>query len=120
VLDVMGEIFIESQYTIDEKIELIKEAILKHVQAKYIYLFGSYAYVEPTEDSDMDIYTVVPDDTKRTSLLYSCIIGDVRNIATEKDLDLRFKRENEFELRKTQSMFEKTIIEKGRLIYERK
>ena len=27
----------------------------------YIYLFGSYAYGEPTESSDLDIYVVVRD-----------------------------------------------------------
>ena len=45
-----------------ERIDIIKESILKYVQAKYIYLFGSYAYGNPTEDSDIDIYVVTPDN----------------------------------------------------------
>jgi len=41
-----------------EKIDSIKDSILKIVPAKYIYLFGSYAYGNPTEKSDIDIYLV--------------------------------------------------------------
>ena len=37
-----------------ERLNNIKESILKYVPAKYIYLFGSYAYGNPTEKSDID------------------------------------------------------------------
>ena len=54
-----------------EKIQTIKESILKNVAAKYIYLFGSYAYGEPTEESDIDIYVVTPDNINNFSELYT-------------------------------------------------
>jgi predicted nucleotidyltransferase len=41
--------------TLTEKIDAIKESVLKYVSAKYIFLFGSYAYGKPTEKSDIDI-----------------------------------------------------------------
>jgi len=44
---------------IAERISNIKESILKFVPAKYIYLFGSHAYGNPTEESDIDIYVVM-------------------------------------------------------------
>ncbi|MDR0476263.1 MAG: nucleotidyltransferase domain-containing protein [Treponema sp.] len=44
-----------------EKIGNIRESILKFVPAKYIYLFGSHAYGNPTEESDIDIYVVTPE-----------------------------------------------------------
>jgi predicted nucleotidyltransferase len=37
-----------------ERINLIKESILKNVPAKCIYLFGSYAYGKPTDKSDIE------------------------------------------------------------------
>ena len=43
-----------------EKIENIKTSILKYVPARYIYLFGSFAYGNPNYNSDIDIYTVIP------------------------------------------------------------
>ena len=61
----------DKNYTFEEKIELVKKAILKHVPAKYIYLFGSYAYGEPTEDSDIDIYTVIPDEVDFNTFIIS-------------------------------------------------
>ncbi|MCL2154385.1 MAG: nucleotidyltransferase domain-containing protein [Leptospirales bacterium] len=39
-----------------KQIDSIKDSVLKFVPAKYIYLFGSYAYGDPTEESDIDIY----------------------------------------------------------------
>jgi predicted nucleotidyltransferase len=44
-----------------DRIDNIKESILKFVPARYIYLFGSHAYGNPTEKSDIDIYVVTPD-----------------------------------------------------------
>jgi predicted nucleotidyltransferase len=54
-----------------------KESILKYVSAKYIYLFGSYAYGSPTEKSDIDIYIVTPDGIENFSEIYAKIIGDL-------------------------------------------
>jgi predicted nucleotidyltransferase len=38
-----------------DRLNNIKESILKYVLAKYIYLFGSYAYGSPNEKSDIDL-----------------------------------------------------------------
>jgi len=40
-----------------------------------IYLFGSYAYGEPTESSDLDIYVVVRDDIDTLKLMQSISRG---------------------------------------------
>jgi predicted nucleotidyltransferase len=61
---------------IDERITNIKESVLKFVPAKYIYLFGSYAYGNPTEESDIDVYIVTPDDITNFSELYTKIVVD--------------------------------------------
>ena len=64
----------ENNYTLEEKLAHIKEAVLKYVPAKCIYLFGSYAYGKPTERSDIDIYVVTPDDFVEGMFLH----GDIR------------------------------------------
>jgi len=46
---------------IQRELDIIKDGILETVPAEAIYLFGSYAYGTPGEDSDLDIYVVVPD-----------------------------------------------------------
>ena len=102
--------------TVGIKLDIIRDAVLRHVAAKYIYLFGSYAYGEPTEKSDMDIYVVTPDDTTDFSQICAKIRGD---LSTEKIffIDLLLARETAFNDRKNKRHFEKTIYQKGKVIY---
>ena len=95
----------------------VEESILRFVAAKYIYLFGSHAYGQPHEDSDIDIYLVVPDDAGNLTELYTEIICDL----SLKDIffiDLKLNRESNFNFRKDRFTLEETIINKGRLLYE--
>ena len=99
-----------------EKMDIIKETILKFVPARYIFLFGSYAYGNPTEKSDIDIYIVTPDNIDNFSELYTKIIGDLgdRKIFF---VDLILKTESVFNERLVKSNFEKIIFTKGKKIY---
>jgi len=99
-----------------DKINAIKESVLKFVPAKSIYLFGSHAYGTPTEDSDIDIYVVMPDDAGKYSELYTKIIGDLGNQKIF-FIDLLLGRESVFNERKETRNFEKTIYQKGKLLY---
>ena len=98
-------------------ISSIKDSILQNVPAKYIYLFGSHAYGQPHADSDIDIYLVVPDDIESLLETYGNIIYDLsdKNIFS---VDLILSRESNFHVRKNRNLFEETIVNKGRLIYE--
>ena len=101
---------------IDERINHIKESVLKFVPARYIYLFGSYAYGNPTEKSDIDVYIVTPDNINNFSELYTNIIGDL----SDKKIffiDLLLSTESIFDARKEKNIFEKTIFLKGKMIY---
>ena len=103
---------------IEPVIENIRDSILKFVPARYIYLFGSYAYGVPTEKSDIDVYVVTPDATKNFSELYTKVICDLN----DQDIffiDLLFTTESSFNTRREKRKFEKTIYEKGRVLYER-
>jgi uncharacterized protein len=100
-----------------DRLNNIKESILKYVPAKYIYLFGSHAYGTPTDKSDIDIYIVTPDGIENFSEIYAKIIGDL----SEKKIffiDLFLNVESDFILRKTRNRFEKTIFQNGKIIYE--
>ncbi|MDR1802363.1 MAG: nucleotidyltransferase domain-containing protein [Treponema sp.] len=100
-----------------EKLGNIKESVLKYVQARYIYLFGSYAYGNPSEKSDIDIYVVTPDDVNNFSEIYAKIIGDLGDKKIF-FIFFFFFVESDFNMRKTRNRFEKTIFQKGRIIYE--
>jgi predicted nucleotidyltransferase len=100
-----------------EQIAEIKASILKYVPAKCIYLFGSHAYGKPTEKSDIDIYIVTPDNIDNFSEVYTKIIVDL----SDKEIffiDLLLTKESMFDSRKENHLFEKTIFQKGKIIYE--
>ena len=47
------------QQTIVKTLDEITERLVAALQPEQIFLFGSYAYGEPTEDSDLDLLVVV-------------------------------------------------------------
>jgi len=101
---------------IQKEIDLIKESILQVVPAEAIYLFGSYAYGSPREDSDLDIYVVVPDDTEELPEVQ----GDIRGLLwgkRTKELDLLIGRSCVFNRRKNGPTIERIIAQKGRVLY---
>jgi len=101
---------------ITDRINVIKESILKFVPAKSIYLFGSHAYGTPSEKSDIDIYIVTPDDIKSFSELYGKIIVDLGDKKIF-FIDLLLCKESVFNKRKNENILEKTIAQKGKMIY---
>jgi predicted nucleotidyltransferase len=99
------------------KIDDIKESILKFVPARYIYLFGSYVYGTPTEESDIDIYAVIPDDIKNLTELYAKIVVDL-SYKKIYFIDLFLTNESIFNKRRIENLFENTISKKGMVVYE--
>jgi len=101
----------------EEKIAIIKESVLKNVSAKCIYLFGSYAYGTPTDQSDIDIYIVLPDTVENVLQLYGKIMVDL-SIKKLFVVDMLLSRESVFNVRKMENILEETIFQKGKIIYE--
>jgi predicted nucleotidyltransferase len=95
----------------------IKNSILKFVPARYIYLFGSYAYGNPNEESDIDVYIITPDNINNFSELYTNIIVDL-SYKKIFFIDLLLSTESIFNSRKVKNIFERTIFQKGKIIYE--
>jgi predicted nucleotidyltransferase len=44
------------------ELDKLKELIVNSMPVEQIYLFGSYAYGNPSKDSDLDLYVVLRDD----------------------------------------------------------
>ncbi len=69
----------------DEIIQEIKNRIVKGVHPEKIILFGSYAYGNPTKDSDLDLLVILPTEEpmhKRTIKIRKLI----RDIRVPKDI----------------------------------
>jgi predicted nucleotidyltransferase len=63
-----------------DEIASIVSVIKTAVDCDKIYLFGSYAYGEPTEDSDLDFYVVVSNDSERIRELRMKIYIALRDV----------------------------------------
>lgn len=101
---------------VQKELDLIKESVLKTVSAEAIYLFGSYAYGTPNEDSDLDIYVVVPENVGSLVDIGAAIRMNLWEKKSH-ELDLLVGRSSVFNRRKTGPTLERVIAQKGMLIY---
>jgi predicted nucleotidyltransferase len=102
---------------VQDEIAAIKNVILKTIPVERMYLFGSYAYGIPDEDSDIDIYVVMNDDAQygaieAEQMIYHAIHGQ-KSLPT----DILVRKKHQFQHRVTAPTLEQEIAEKGVVIY---
>jgi predicted nucleotidyltransferase len=102
---------------IREQITAITQAIVETIPVERIYLFGSYAYGTPHEDSDLDIYVVMKDDapyreTEATQKIWTAIRGKKSLPA-----DILVLKNNRFQYRLSAPTLEHEVAEKGVILY---
>lgn len=115
ILDVYNDLMRNAE------IPKIRDMILETLgdTCEKIILFGSYAYGTPREESDIDIYVVLKDGTKKPILwlqdIYN-VLGDMENY---KPIDVLANYKSRFEYRSTGPTIERTIANKGVVLYVR-
>jgi len=102
---------------VKDDLNIIKESVLQAVPAETIYLFGSYAYGTPNNESDIDIFVVVPDGTTELSELYADIRGLIRKKKRRMELDLLMGHASDFNQRKNGPTLERVIAQRGVMLY---
>jgi predicted nucleotidyltransferase len=96
----------------------IKDTIVNTVPAEKIYLFGSYAYGTPNEESDYDFYVVIPNDYLRPLEAIQSIYRSMRRVS-KKQVDVLASTAEIFDIRSKQQTLERIIAEEGVVLYER-
>ena len=102
--------------SLQQDLDIIKDSVLQAVPAETIYLFGSYAYGTPNDESDLDVYVVVPDETTDLGELHA----DIYELLWKKKnapLDLLMGHASVFNSRKNGPTLERVIAEKGIILY---
>ena len=102
-----------------DEITKIKDIIVGAVPTERIYLFGSYAYGSPSEDSDYDFYVVISDENVRPLDALGDIYMAMRGVGRT-PTDILAGTVETFERRSKQSTIERTIAKKGVVLYERR
>ena len=107
---------------ITQDIKTITETIRKAVPAEKIYLFGSYAYGTPHENSDYDFYVVVPDGTMRPmEAMQKAQLALARKMRRTIPIDILAATNSDFDhMRQKLNTVEKLVDQKGVLLYERR
>jgi predicted nucleotidyltransferase len=105
---------------VNEEILKIKDKILETVPAERIYLFGSYAYGTPTEDSDYDFYVVLPDGYGARPLDAEKLARrSLSGLERKTPVDILADYRSRFDDRKRFNTLERKIFREGALLYER-
>ena len=99
-----------------QELSKLCEVIRQTVPAQEIYLFGTYAYGTPHEASDYDLYVVIPDDGPRPIAVMRDLHVALHKIC-HKPLDILVIRESRFSDRVNAPTLERTVKEKGVLLY---
>ncbi|MCL2427416.1 MAG: nucleotidyltransferase domain-containing protein [Oscillospiraceae bacterium] len=94
----------------------IKDAIVQAVPTEKIYLFGSYANGQANEDSDYDIYVVIPDSGMRPIEAIQSIYRSMRGQRTT-PMDILAGTAETFERRSKQVTLERKIANERVLLY---
>jgi predicted nucleotidyltransferase len=106
---------------INDEILAIKNSILKIVgeNCEKIILFGSYAYGTPEKGSDYDIFVVLKDGTEKPILVLQNIYGGLAQNPNYKAVDVLANYKSRFEARSKLPTIERTIAQKGVVLYGR-
>lgn len=104
-------------YNVKSELENLLKEINQVVGVTSIYLFGSYAYGEPTEDSDLDICIVTDDKSKRKVEIMKVIRKAIARVQSM-PVDLLVYYNDEFNERaKSNCTLESQIFNHGVKLY---
>jgi predicted nucleotidyltransferase len=101
-----------------EKLDiLVKATINEIVGVEKIYLFGSYAYGSPTENSDFDILVITNDEVEDSILKEA----DIRYKTWGRVglFDMLVESKDTFNDRRMKYQLEEKIYSEGEILYER-
>jgi len=102
----------------NEAIKTYIDKISSDKDVSQIYLFGSCAYGEPHEKSDIDLMVVI-DDALHTVKKSTTLRKKLRGHRTV-PMDMLVNRISDFEKSQSFPSIQKNIKEQGLLLYERK
>ena len=99
-----------------KEIEELKNQFVNHLAPIRVYLFGSFAYGNYTDESDLDFYIVVADGETDLVALTTEAYRSIRSIK-KRPVDIIVGTKSRFEKRKVIPSVENEVYKKGVLIY---
>ena len=100
----------------NDEINALRDCFVNELDPLRVYLFGSYAYGIPTEDSDFDFYIVVDDNQTDTLDLMARAYTACSEIK-QHPVDILVGTQSRFEARRQRPTIENEVYNKGVLLY---
>ena len=98
-------------------IDVAVQQLVKYYHPIAIYLFGSFAWGEPTEDSDLDIMMIVGDDTEIDFAFIRKVRRSLSGLDISKDILVNTKAKFYMRAEHPSSLQHK-ILKEGKILYE--
>ena len=92
--------------------------IVSELKPEKIILFGSYAYGDPTPDSDVDLLVIMKTRAKQVDR-YVAVSNLLYPREFPVDIIVKTPKEIESELQKRGNFFMREVLTKGKVLYER-
>jgi predicted nucleotidyltransferase len=102
----------------NSEIAAVKDIILKTVDCERIYLFGSYAYGTPKENSDYDFYVVLINGDENPIFPVQRIYKNLRQIKRKTPVDILAEHKSTFDDMSLLPTLERKIVREGVLLYD--
>ncbi|GHU07604.1 hypothetical protein FACS1894151_02170 [Spirochaetia bacterium] len=103
---------------IKTELDAITKAIVDHIPVEEIYLFGSFAYGTPNEDSDIDLYLVFKDDMQMREIEALAAAHKAMYSLQNRPIDILGHKKQKFIYRSTGfATIEKDVSQKGVKLY---
>lgn len=103
---------------VEQKIQAIVDKIVQEYQPEKIILFGSWAWGEPHEDSDVDLFII-----KKTHQARLDRSRELQRILTHREVPLDFlvytPEEVEESINENHNLFIEDIMRNGKVLYTR-
>lgn len=104
------------KHSVDDLLDLITGRLVVALKPEQIILFGSHAYGQPTEDSDLDLLVVVTESSEPRYRRARRAYAALRGIAMPTDVIVLTRDEVQGKVNVPSSLVSRAIHE-GRLLY---
>lgn len=97
-------------------LQTVTQRLVAEFQPEQVWLYGSHAWGKPTDDSDVDLFVVVPESDEtpifRSQRAHRCL----RGLRMPKDVLVETRREVD-RVKESKTSLENTILSRGRRLY---
>ncbi|MDD2503308.1 MAG: nucleotidyltransferase domain-containing protein [Clostridia bacterium] len=102
---------------IQDELRALTDIIVGTVPVENIFLFGSYADGTPHDESDLDIYVVMSDDTNFREIDAIRLIRKAIRDKKTMPVDIVVSKKSKFAQRKIHPTIEQKILHEGMMLY---